>query len=100
LFDFRTKKWEVLDRAAIVAFNNWSKDGGYVYYWGLREDAEGIFRVGIRDRKVERVVSSTELGSISGTTGGMWLGLTPDDSPLLIRDTSIQEIYALDWELP
>jgi hypothetical protein len=31
---------------------------------------------------------------------GPWLGLAPDDSPLLLRDTGSQEIYALDWEAP
>ena len=24
----------------------------------------------------------------------------PDDSPLLLRDTGAQEIYALDWQAP
>jgi hypothetical protein len=31
---------------------------------------------------------------------GEWSGLTPDAFPLFTRDTSIQEIYALDVELP
>jgi hypothetical protein len=31
---------------------------------------------------------------------GSWLGLAPDDSPLLLRDTGTEEIYALDWEAP
>ena len=30
----------------------------------------------------------------------IWLGLAPDDSPLLLRDTGSQDIYALDWEKP
>ena len=30
----------------------------------------------------------------------MWTGLTPDDSPLALRDISTFEIYALDWHLP
>jgi hypothetical protein len=29
---------------------------------------------------------------------GYWLGMAPDDSPLLLRDTGTQEIYALDWQ--
>jgi hypothetical protein len=33
-------------------------------------------------------------------TFSIWLGLAPDDSPLLLRDTGTQEIYALDWETP
>ena len=31
---------------------------------------------------------------------GFWFGLAADDSPLLLRDTGTQEIYALDWEAP
>jgi Tol biopolymer transport system component len=98
LFDFQTQKWEQL-AGGPVGFDNWSKDGKYVYYQTSHEGAAGVFRVGIRDRKVERVVSLTEFQS-TGTTTGFWLGLAPDDSPLLLRDTSIQEIYALDWEAP
>jgi hypothetical protein len=29
-----------------------------------------------------------------------WAGLTPDDSPLVLLDTSTEEIYALDVEFP
>ncbi len=29
-----------------------------------------------------------------------WTELAPDGSPLFVRDASIQEIYALDWETP
>ena len=29
-----------------------------------------------------------------------WSGLTPDGSPLVLRDTSSQEVYALDFEAP
>ena len=29
-----------------------------------------------------------------------WNGLAPDDSPLVLRDESSEEIYALDWVLP
>jgi hypothetical protein len=31
---------------------------------------------------------------------GMWFGLAPDDSPLLLKDTGSQEIVALDWQVP
>jgi serine/threonine protein kinase len=31
---------------------------------------------------------------------GSLTGLAPDDSPLLVRDISSQEIYALDWQAP
>jgi Tol biopolymer transport system component/predicted Ser/Thr protein kinase len=97
LFDFDTQKWEQLAGGA-PGFDNWSKDGKYVYYWNFSEGAKGVYRVGIRDHKVERVASLEE-SRFTGN-GGPYLGLAPDDSPLVLRDTSIEEIYALDWEAP
>ena len=35
-----------------------------------------------------------------GKYGWAWSGLAPDDSALLVRDVSTDEIYALDLELP
>ncbi len=29
-----------------------------------------------------------------------WMGLTPDGSPVLMRDASTQEVYALDFHVP
>ena len=29
-----------------------------------------------------------------------WLGLAPDDSPLLLRHNGTSDVYALDWEEP
>ena len=55
-------------------------------------------RIRIRDRKLERVADLKNFRQ----TGywNVWLGMTPDDSPLLLRDTGTQEIYALDWQAP
>jgi len=97
LFDFNTQQWEQLAGGSF-GYDNWSKDGKYVYYWSNPEGAPGIFRVGIHDHKVERV-ASLEKSQFTGNSG-FWLGLAPDDSPLLLRDTSIVEVYGLDWEAP
>jgi hypothetical protein len=37
---------------------------------------------------------------LAGVFGWWWVGLTPDDSPLVLRDTGTQEIYAFDVDLP
>jgi len=97
LFDFETQQWEQVDRGNIGS-EIWSKDGKYVYYWRVSPGAPGIFRVGIHDHKAERVMTPDE-PRFTGN-GGWWLGLAPDDSPLLLRDASIEEIYALEWEAP
>ncbi len=51
------------------------------------------------DHKVESVVSDEEAGRFWGASGP-WVGLTPDDSPLVMRDITLAEMYALDWEAP
>jgi Tol biopolymer transport system component len=96
LFDFETKHWSELAKTN-AAYPCWSKDGQYVYF--LREPNDpAVLRVRISDHKVDQVVDLKNLP----TTGywNEWLGLAPDDSPLLLRDTGTQEIYALDWETP
>jgi len=96
LFDFETQKWAVLSNTA-AAYPGWSQDGKYVYFLQQQPDV-GVFRVGIRDRKVEQVV--TVKGFQLTGYWGLWLGLAPDDSPLLLKDTGSQEIVALDWDAP
>jgi len=96
LFDFQTQKWAVLSSTA-ASYPVWSQDGKYVYFLQQEPDV-GVFRVGIRDRKVEQVVN-VKAFQLTGYWG-LWLGLAPDDSPLLLKDTGSQEIVALDWEAP
>ena len=96
LFDFATQKWEEIAQITL-GFPNWSKNGDYVYFVH-QEDQPAVMRIRIRDRKIERVADLKDFRR----TGfyGVWLGISPDDSPLLLRDVGTQEIYALDWEAP
>jgi serine/threonine protein kinase/Tol biopolymer transport system component len=96
LFDFQTQKWSQL-AAVRAAFLNWSADGQYVYFLRWAKDP-AVLRVRIADRRLEQVADLTNLP----TTGniGPWMGLDPDDSPLILRDRGTQDVYALDWEEP
>jgi len=53
--------------------------------------------VRISDGKIEKVVT-LEPRLLSWAIVGKWNGLAADDSPLVLRDTSVDEIYALDWD--
>jgi Tol biopolymer transport system component len=98
LFDFNTQAWSVLVTEAYIGFANWSADGRHVYY--LRRGRQpAISRVAIADRKVEEIVSLKDLRQ-TGFRDAFWTGLTPDDSPMFLRDVGTQEIYALDLQLP
>lgn len=53
----------------------------------------------ISDHRVEKLATLKEIQRPSNLAGS-WVGLAPDDSPLFLRDLSVQEIYARDWEAP
>ncbi|MDE3178378.1 MAG: PD40 domain-containing protein [Acidobacteriota bacterium] len=73
----------------------WSRDGQYVYFATLDPPAPALYRVRTRDKKLERLVSLKGF-----PVAGLWTGVAPDGSPLLLRDTSIEEIYALHVRWP
>jgi Tol biopolymer transport system component len=95
LFDFSSQKWEEIAKMS-MGFPNWSKNGDYIYFLH-EEDQPSVMRIRIRDRKIERVADLKNF--LQTGYWGIWLGMAPDDSPLLLRDTGTQEIYALDWQL-
>lgn len=103
LFDFDSQKWTELARMS-VGYREWSHSGDYIYFFGVppvgRDGA--ILRVRISDRYLEELISLKDFRQPPGdiTTDGTWVGLAPDDSPLLLRDTGTQDIYALDVDFP
>jgi Tol biopolymer transport system component/DNA-binding winged helix-turn-helix (wHTH) protein len=98
LFDRVSQQWRELVSLPI-GYPSWSHDGQYIYFDTTLTDDPNFFRLRISDGKLERLVSLKGLRQYWGDFGS-WTGLAPDDSLLLIRDTSNQEIYALDWKAP
>jgi eukaryotic-like serine/threonine-protein kinase len=96
IFDRTTQKWSELAKL-FVAYPTWSRDGRYIYFDGTLDNKESIFRVQVPSGKLERLFSLDGFHPAGGPFG-IWSGLAPDGTPLLVRDASIQEIYALDWE--
>jgi serine/threonine protein kinase len=97
LFDFQSQKWSELAKANF-GYPTWSRHSDYIYFDTVGTDA-AFFRVRIRDRKIEPVVSLKDLPRKLGAFGP-WTGLAPDDSPLVGRDASFDQIYTLDWDAP
>jgi Tol biopolymer transport system component/predicted Ser/Thr protein kinase len=92
LFDFNSQEWQDLVKL-VIGYPNWSRDSKYVYFNDLNNT--GFYRVRVSDRKVEQLASLAGITAVPG-----WTGLAPDDSPMILLDGSIDEIYALDWEAP
>jgi Tol biopolymer transport system component/DNA-binding winged helix-turn-helix (wHTH) protein len=99
LFEVRSGKWSRWTEGAFLVFPSWSRDSKYVYARGTAEGEAAFYRVRVGDHKLEKV-SDVRVGSLAAGVFGSWTGLAPDNAPLLLRDTSFQEIYALDWRLP
>ena len=106
LFDFRAQKWSELVNGSLLFWPEWSADSKYVFYIA---DPPGSFdidslvlysRVDINSQKVERVANLEQTRGLHAGRFGTYYGVTPDGSPLFLRNTGFQEIYALDVDLP
>jgi eukaryotic-like serine/threonine-protein kinase len=93
LFDFQTGKWSDLIQTTID-FPNWSRDSQYVYFIHYAEKPS-VLRIRISDRKIEQVADLR--GFLATGFWRFWLGLDPEDAPLMLRDSGTQDVYSLDW---
>ena len=98
LFDFAANKWSELSHIG-VGTTQWSRDGQYVYFDSGNNQDPAIYRIHVADRKLERICSLKDFRRALSYWIA-WMGLTPDGSPLLMRDTGTQEVYALDFHVP
>ncbi len=96
LYDFKTKEWSVLFKG-IMAYPYWSHDGKYLYFENLGGDRsfERIAVPGGRPELVASLKSFQQTGLYS-----FWLAITPDDTPLTLRDAGTQEIVSMKWNAP
>jgi Tol biopolymer transport system component len=96
LFDFTTQKWTILAQQQAL-WPRWSGDGKSIYFSSARDNDLSLVRIG--DRKIERLASLKDFRLAPGVFGA-WVGWTPDDQPLMLRDVGTQDIYALEWQTP
>jgi len=92
----RTELYAFPDGAVFGDNPTWSHDGRSIYFdnpWG-RDPA--IYRLRLTDRYFELVAS---LKSVNRTHGdvGAWIGLTPDEKVMVLRQLATSEIYSFDW---
>lgn len=99
LFDGHTSRWSSLVAGEGVGYNEWSHDGEYVYMRENRGGAGEIVRVRVKNHVLEHILSLKDFPQPSDNFAS-WVGVTPDDQLLLMRDRSVQEIYALDLNFP
>lgn len=100
IFDMQSGKWSTVQigKGANCNWLTWSHDGRYLYYMDTdyyiyRSASPGIYRIALNGNKPEKVVDLQ--GFAPAGFYGAWAALDPDDNPLLLRDASTREIYAL-----
>ena len=100
LFNFQTQKWtDWVTQTTDLGFPSWSRDSKYLYFDSTFSNDQSYRRLKVGDTKSESVVSLKGLRRYFGSVG-VWSGLTPDGTPIFVRDISTQEIYALDVQFP
>jgi eukaryotic-like serine/threonine-protein kinase len=100
LFDFKTQKWtDWLRGPHAVGFSNWSRDSKYLYFDSIFGNDQSYRRLKVGETIPEQIVSLKNLRRYLNWIGS-WSGLAPDGTPIFVRDTSTQEIYALDVQFP
>jgi Tol biopolymer transport system component len=100
LYELATGRWRDLSMfSGQYGYFAWSRDSKYVYYDTTMVKEPEFARVRVADGRVEHITSLEDVRRFWGPWGP-WAGITPDGSPLIVRDISNQEIYALDLNLP
>jgi hypothetical protein len=70
-----------------------------LYAEDYSDKTDDFVRVSVATGKEERLLSLKEVPR-GFDPWEFWIGLTPDDSLLMMRDRSTQEIYSLDVLFP
>jgi len=101
LFDFKAQKWtDVSEPVGPYGFPNWSLDGNYLYFDTIGPHPT-LRRLKPGQPHSELLFDLAGLARFGLTSlVGSWSGVAPDGSPLVIRDLSTQEIYALSLDTP
>ena len=98
LYDMERKSWAQL-AVSRFGFENWSHDGKYLYAEDYSDKTDDLVRVSVANSKVERLFSLKDVPR-GFDPWEFWIGLAPDDSLIMMRDKSTQEIYRLDVRFP
>jgi Tol biopolymer transport system component len=101
LLEAGTGKKSDLATGNVLAYPNWGPGGKYAYFEDMGSDGPEIDRVSIATRKKERVVLLKSISRVNmPDSGAPWNGVTPDGSPLIMRDVGSREVYSLELQLP
>jgi serine/threonine protein kinase/Tol biopolymer transport system component len=97
IFDVATQKWSSLIEEGQASYPAWSKDSQFIYFLDTARGNQGVYRIRIGGGKAERVVDLNDR-HLAGLLSGYWLGLDPNDAPVILLDTGSDDIYSIALE--
>ena len=97
IFDIKTQRWSMLyklSNKSPFAYATWTSDSHYIYFLRTADDA-AILRIPVTGGEA-KVIAPIKFPYIA--TFSLWFGLDPTDAPLMLRDASTTDVYALTLE--
>jgi Tol biopolymer transport system component/DNA-binding winged helix-turn-helix (wHTH) protein len=100
LYEFASRKWTLIAKGlGMIGYMEWTESGKDILFDTLVVPDPAFYRLHLSNLHVETVVKIGDIPRYFGPFGP-WTGVSPDGSPLLVRDISNEEIYCLDLKLP
>lgn len=96
LFDSQTTSGTELSLGSSI--HRWSHDGKYLYFLRHGKDP-AVMRMRLSNQSIELVASLTGIRQ-TGMLAAVAFTLDPQESPVILRDAGIQDIYSLAWKSP
>ncbi|MBZ5489853.1 MAG: hypothetical protein LAO76_02860 [Acidobacteriia bacterium] len=96
LFDIKAKHWTSIADSITGDNVNWSNDSQYVYVDTLQSTHTLIIQLRVRDKQRQTMADLTPLKKGLGQLD-YWIGITPDNSPVMLHQFTAAEVYAIEW---
>ena len=99
LYDVDSQESTILLKNARYHFKYWSAESDALYLVDsfLVGRERSVYHLNIEDKKLSKIAVVGNLRNTWGTLS-QWVGVKPDGTPILLRDQSIHNIYALEWD--
>jgi Tol biopolymer transport system component len=96
LYEIATQTWSTLATTS-VADPVWSSDSKAIYIHAFMADTQPIYRVSVPDGRLEEVANLSAFRA-GDTADYFFVGITPDNLPLVRARTSTGNLYSVDLD--
>jgi hypothetical protein len=62
----------------------------------MAEGERSVYKLRLEDKSMEKLLHIGD-ERVTWGTGALWVGVTPEGAIMYLRDHSIHNIYALEW---